>query len=69
MKKSIEELGHDWRYTLYRDYIEIDRNDFHWRVSFDEDNKTTYCKVLHYKDGTPYIRYNGDSYIIEEEQP
>ena len=68
MKKSIKELKHLWRYNAKRDYIEIDGNDKLFKPSLTVDNKTTFCKVLRYKNGTPYVRFNNDSWIIDGEE-
>lgn len=65
--KSINEIGHKWRVTHDRKYVEIDVHNNGFRPSATKADATAYCKLVPSKGGYYYyIRFRRATWRLEE---
>lgn len=65
MRKNISEIGHKWRWA--GEYIVLDIHNSNFHAGTHSYDSPKYCKVMSLSDGTPYIRYNGITWLVKED--
>lgn len=64
MRKSIEEIGYNYRINNCGTFVELDIHNNNFKPSTTSKGATKYLKIMFLNDGTPYVRFRKQTYIF-----